>query len=186
MKNNKSQRGSLSLEASIAVTIFIFFMLFLYSFFIVFEARNEMAHVLLSTTNSMALDTLQSEKLDGSDDLTSIIYEIYSYVSEEDEGFVEDSNWGKVDVKASESSTFKELIKERVVAYLAGGSETEANAILERYHIMGGLDGLDFSNSYISSGNLHISVKYTIEYEYNMFDLGKLEMEQSACSKLWK
>jgi len=186
MRKYNSQRGSLSLEASIAVTSFMFFMLFLYSFFVVFEARNEIAHVLLSTTNSMSLDTLQSEELSGTEDLASIIYTVYSYISEEDKGFIEDSNWGAEDVNASESVVFRELIEERFIAYLAGGDEEEANAILERYHIVGGIDGLDFSESYISSGDLHISVAYTIEYEFNMFDLGKLEMKQSACSKLWK
>lgn len=190
MRKYKSQRGSMSLEASIAVTMFIFFMLFLYSFFVVFEARNEMAHVLLATTNSMSLDPLQTEKLDGTDDLSSIIYKVYSYISHEDNGFIDDTNWANGDVKASDISLeaiwFKHLIKERFVAYLAGGDEEEANAILERYHIEGGLDGLDFSGSYIDSGNLYISVKYTIEYEFNMFNLGKLDMEQSACSKLWK
>lgn len=190
MRKYKSQRGSMSLEASIAVTMFIFFMLFLYSFFVVFEARNEMAHVLLATTNSMSLDPLQTEKLDGTDDLSSIIYKVYSYISHEDNGFIDDTSWANGDVKASDISLeaiwFKHLIKERFVAYLAGGDEEEANAILERYHIEGGLDGLDFSGSYIDSGNLYISVKYTIEYEFNMFNLGKLDMEQSACSKLWK
>lgn len=186
----KTERGVLSLEASIAVTIFIFFMLFLYSFFIVFEARNEMAHVLLATTNSMSLDPLQTEKLDGTDDLSSIIYKVYSLISHEDNGFIDDTSWANEDVNAStislNSIRFKQLIKERFVAYLAGGDEEEANKILERYHIVNGLDGLDFSGSYIDSGNLYISVKYTIKYEFNMFNLGMLDMEQSACSKLWK
>lgn len=186
----KTERGVLSLEASIAVTIFIFFMLFLYSFFIVFEARNEMAHVLLATTNSMSLDPLQTEKLDGTDDLSSVIYKVYSLISHEDNGFIDDTSWANEDVNAStislNSIRFKQLIKERFVAYLAGGDEEEANKILERYHIVNGLDGLDFSGSYIDSGNLYISVKYTIKYEFNMFNLGMLDMEQSACSKLWK
>ena len=37
MERRSSEKGLLSLEASIAVTIFIFLMLFMYSFFVVFE-----------------------------------------------------------------------------------------------------------------------------------------------------
>ena len=145
-----------------------------------------MAHVLLSTTNSMSLDTLQSDKLGGTDDLSSIIYGIYSYASKDEKGFTDATNWAKVDVKACDSPEFTQIIRKRFIAYLADGDEDGADAILKRYHIVGGINGLDFSESYIASGNLHISVKYTLEYEFNMFNLGTMSFEQSACSKLWK
>lgn len=57
------EQGLLSLEASIVVTIFIFLVLFLQSFFVIFEARNEMAHVTLATCNSLALDVYENEQL---------------------------------------------------------------------------------------------------------------------------
>lgn len=215
MKKVKSEKGLLSLEACISVTIFMFFMLFLYSFFGIFEARNEMAHVLLSTANSMSLDTYENEKLQNSGNIASLISSVYNTANPSENGFTSSELWNEVkksDVEgtwngtiyatqtdpnssitdvdeygkqANISTMFTETIKERFVAYLAGGDLAEANNILEKYHIQGGIDGLDFSGSHIKSGKLYISVKYTIEYEFNVFDLGKLEMEQSVCSKLW-
>lgn len=215
MKKLKSEKALLSLEACISVTIFMFFMLFLYSFFGVFEARNEMAHVLLSTANSMSLDTYENEKLQNSGDISSLISGIYNNVNSSGNGFTSSNLWNEVkkeDVEgtwdgtiyatqtdpnsnvtaldeygkqANISTLFTETIKERFVAYLANGDINAANEILEKYHIQGGIDGLDFSGSHIKSGKLYISIRYTIEYEFNVFDLGKLEMEQSVCSKLW-
>lgn len=216
MSRITSEKGLLSLEASISVTIFIFYMLFLYSFFVVFEARNEIAHVLLATTDSMSLDVYENEKLGNSGSMASVLYQFYGYVEPNEEGFVSSEQWNKVlkdDVegvwngtiyamqttenpaiteeddygkKAQISSVFSDTLRERFVAYLSGGDEEEANDILERYHIVGGINGLDFSNSHIASGKIYVSVRYTIEYEYNLFGLGQLELEQSSCSKIWQ
>lgn len=237
MKKEKSEKGLLSLEASIVVTIFLFLMLFLYSFFIVFEARNEMAHVLLASTNSMALDPYGNEKLTNSGTLagplSDLLRSIYGLVISPDKGFVSFEMWNQiengtidptewngtivvsdsggsgvspggssgggfrgsgvgeneVDIygnRSASSSLLARVIKERMIAYLADGDEAEADKILKRYHIVNGLDGLDFSGSMISSGNLYVKVRYTLEYEFDFWNLGTIEMEQSACSKLWK
>lgn len=77
-KKKMHEKGLLSLEASIALVIFIFLMLFLFSFFRLFEARNRMAHVLLQTTNSLAFDPLENEKLQNSGDLTELIVGLYA------------------------------------------------------------------------------------------------------------
>lgn len=216
MKRVKSEKGLLSLEASICLTIFIFLMLYLYSFFVVFEARNEMAHVLLATNNSMTLDIYENDKMGNSGKISAILYEIYGNINPNEDGFVSTEQWNQIlssdvdgvwngtiyveqthadsDVteeddygkQAQISSVLTNVIKERFVAYLAGGDLGEANRILEKYHIVGGIDGLDFSGTHIKSGKLYLSIRYTIEYEFNMFGLGELEMEQSCCSKLWK
>ncbi len=215
MKSKNSESGLLSLEASISLTIFMFFMLFLYSFFIVFEARNEIAHVVLASTNSLALDTYENEAMGKSGTISQILSEIYHYGSPNESGFVDSNLWNEIKVwehegrwngtiyakqpddsnvtdvddygkSAAISATFDKAIKERFVAYLSGGSTSEADKILKRYHVVNGINGLDFSGSHISSGKIYLSVKYKLEYEYNAFGLGTLEMEQSACSKTWE
>lgn len=209
MKKKKNEKGLLSLEACIAVTIFIFFMLFLYSFFVVFEARNEMAHVLLSTTNSLSLDPYANEKLGNSGELSQLIYKLYNTTQSSNGGFTESDLWnevkkdeannkwdGSIYISAPQleegqeeryalSSELENAIEERFLAYLANGDRDDAEEILKRYHIVNGVEGLDFSASYISSGKIFVVVTYTLEYEYNMFGLDKIAMQHSACSKLW-
>ncbi len=210
----QSERGLLSLEACIAVVIFMFFMLFLYSFFSFFEARNEMAHVLLATANSLSLDTYETGKLEKSGNLSQLIYGAYKNFSPNN-GFVNKDLWNEVLTKDVDedtwdgsvyvsdsngeeleqddygrsgvySSTLGSTVRERFVAYLAGEDQAEAERLLKRYHIAGGLNGLDFSGTHIASGKLYITLTYKIELEFNAFGWGKMTMQQSVCSKLWK
>ncbi len=218
MKRLRSERGLLSLEASIAVTIFLFLMLFMYSYFIVFEARNEIAHVLLATTNSLSLDPYGSESVQDSGavgQFISLVYHISqdSYGRDEPgEGFVnmmpwtraltfgiDENTWdGSLYVPGeipeadeygnagAESELLGSVVKARFVAYLAGGDEAAADRILKRFHVVNGLDGLDFSGTHVASSKIYVNVRYTLEYEYKVFNLGTMSFEQSACSKLWE
>lgn len=191
MDKRKSEKGLLSLEASIVVTMFIFFVLFLYSFFIIFEARNEMAHVLLTTTNSLSLDAYETGKLKDTENLSALFYLIYEHNKKDDKGFTTTTKWHEAssgtdaDGNPVIATALEKAIKDRFIAYLADGDTTEANRILDMYNIVGGVDGLDFSASKVESGNLHVNLEYTLEYQFNMFGLGKMKFKQSACSKLW-
>lgn len=188
------EKGLLSLEACISVTIFMFLMLFLYSFFTLFEARNEIGHVILASTDSMATDAFANKNIGDGGNMGQAIYNLYGFITNSDNGFTDYrqwyDDWSKEDDNGDKSlsNTFSEVIKERFIAYLTSGNSTDANKILKKYKIKDGLEGLDFSGSYIDSskGDLYLKVKYTLEYDYNPFGLKGVEFEQSACSKLWK
>lgn len=190
MKKWKNKElGLLSLEASISLTIFIFLMLFMYSFFVVFEARNEMAHLVLSTANSMALDTYSSNTFEKSNSVAKFIYDIYDTVANDNSAFTDTREWyvtSEVEGTTVQNKDFLDVVEQRFLAYLTDGNLEKADEILKYYHVVGGKEGLDFTGSYVSGDNLYVRVTYTIEYEFNMFGLGTLKMEQSACSKLWK
>lgn len=211
----KSEEGLLSLEASIAVTIFIFLMLYLYSFFVVFETRNEMAHVLLATADSLSLDPYENGKIGKSGNLAQLLSAIYHSTQSEGNGFISAEQWtemkktevdsstwdgsiyvpssgeenlepDKYGKKGAASSTLDQAIRERFVAYLAGGDEAEAEKILKRYHIVGGLNGLDFAGSCIKGKDLYVMIRYEIEYEFHVFGSDTIEFQQSVCSRIWK
>lgn len=188
----KSEQGLLSLEASIAVTIFMFLMLFMYSFFVVFEVRNEMGHVLLATANSMAFDGYESNSLNGKDTVFSIFYGLYGDATNGNNDFTDHRKWYEnssvTDAYGNTtlSADFADVIKTRFIAYLAAGDDAKAEEILQRYHVVNGMNGLDFSGSYVDEGKLYLSVKYEIEYEFNVFNLGDTKFEHKVCSKIWK
>lgn len=188
----KNEQGLLSLEACIAVTIFIFLMLFIYSFFVVFEVRNEMGHVTLSTANSMSFDVYENSTLGGSGTVGQIFYNIYGQATNSQNDFSDFRKWYEnstetdADGNVALSTDFADVIKARFVAYLTSGESDKADEILKRYHVVDGVDGLDFSGSYVSGGKLYLSVKYEIEYEFNVFNLGNNKFEHTVCSKLWK
>lgn len=188
-----NERGLLSLEACIAVTIFIFLMLFMYSYFVVFEARNAVAHAMLATANSLSLDAYASNTLRNDEVMNAVFDSVYGQAANilndfndnrkwYDDSVVENGNGG-----TELSADFSDVIQKRFYAYLGGGDSGRAAAILDRYHIKDGKDGLDFSGSYVDSDDrLHLSVRYTIQYEFQVFHLNDLDMEQSVCSRLWK
>lgn len=177
--------GLLSLEASIVLTIFIFLMLFMYSFLVVFEARNEIAHVLLTTADSLALDSFASNK-PKEHTVESWLVSLYGSMDDSDGTYSTTTKWYDKKEYNKDADLVPNTIKTRFVAYLADGDEKEADRILKGLNIEGGLDSLDFSGSKISNGDLYITVRYKIDYEYKVFNLGSITFEQSCCSRLWK
>ena len=188
MKKYNNEKGLLSLEASISLTIFLFLMLFMYSFFVVFEARNHIGHAILAASDSLSLDAYENSALGDSDTLGEILYNVYGEHINNDNGFSDYRNWyNETNGNQGLSDIFLEVIKTRFVSYITGGDNERIDDILrKRYHIKDGIDGLDFSGYYISEQELCLSVKYTLEYEFNVFSLGEIEFQQSSCSRLWK
>lgn len=190
-KEKNGEKGLLSLEACIFVTIFLFLMLFLYSFFVVFETRNAIGHVVLATANSMSMDAYQNTTMSDSDTIMEILYRLYGYTTNDNSTFTDYREWysfseAEEGEEATLSADFPQVLEDRFVAFLTNGHPEDAEEILERYNIVGGLNGLDFSQSTVKDGKLYVSVSYTMEYEFKVFDVGEVEMTQSACSKIWE
>lgn len=192
MKRKKRESGLLSLEACIAVTIFIFLMLFMFSYFGVYEARNEMAHAVLATANSLGLDAYESDALTGADTIVSVLREFIGASGAGDSPYTDRRKWyNGANVTQDDGSTvlsgdFADVARTRFLAYLGGGDPAQAEKVLKRYNIRDGVDGLDFSGSHSDGEKVWLSVRYTIDYEFRVFHTTGLEMEQTACSKLWK
>lgn len=187
-KDGKGERGLLSLEACISVTIFIFLMLFMYSFFILFEARNIVAHATLSAANAVALDAYETSNQADYDTLGGMLTSLYKESIPANSDFVDNQDWYR-DATQEDASlrTGKErdAVKTRFLAYLGGGDTEKATKILKRLHIRGGADGLDFSKTRVEGKKLYVTVSYTIDLEYNIFAPKGLKMEHTACSKIW-
>lgn len=179
-KTWRSTSGLLSLEASIALTIFMYLMLLMFSFLVVFEARNEIAHVLLTTSDSLALDAFANES-PKENSVQDILFGLYGSSTNSEGTFTDSDKWYD-----REAKDMKETIEDRFVAYLAGSSPDEADRILRSLNVQKGLQGLDFSKSYVEGDKLYVNVTYTIEYEFQFFGFKSLEVSQSCCSKLWK
>lgn len=190
MKRKELDRecGLLTLEACIAVVIFIFLMLFMYSFFILFEARNMMAHATLSAADSVALDAYESCNETDRDTLAGLLSALYNERIPDESPFTDAQNWYADATREEENlrtGLEREVVKERFLAYLGGGDSARADDILKRLHIRKGSQGLDFSETHASGGKLYVSVRYTIDLEYNIFAPDGLEIEHTACSKIW-
>ena len=64
MNANEKLKGSITLETSIVLPIFIFIFLFIYGLFSVVSAQNQMTHALVQSSKSLSLDSYLTENVD--------------------------------------------------------------------------------------------------------------------------
>jgi len=187
MKNDPSsisKRGIVSLEACIFLTIFIFIVLLLTGFFQMFMAQNITAHVLLQTSNSLALDSYATSQLKEPGGLGELIsgFLVRFYGNEQQKPtFVTDEAW----YKGKGDRGFDSIIRTRFIGYLADGDDTEAHKYLNAVRVVGGLNGLDFSESKIENGNLYVTLKYDLEFAFRIGSLTVANVRQTAASRMW-
>ena len=192
-ERKNTQSGLLSLEACISVTVFIFLMLFLYSLFIVFEARNLVGHAVLAAANSLSLDAYSGGTDLQSGSAKAVFDQLYAApLNPYAAAFTDSGKWYEnatseaADGTTVLSADFQGAIESRVLAYLGAGDRQDAKSLLERFHIKDGAAGLDFSGSHMESDDLYLCVTYTIEYEFQVFNLKGVEMKQEVCSRRWQ
>ena len=180
--------GAVTLEACVSVIAFVLLMLMLSSLFVMFMAQNLTAHATLQSAQSLALEAYSINKLQKEDGKLGSLDQIFSdFVAglfgspENNPGFVSEER-----LESLEEADLAQAVKKRFVGYLAGGDETEADRLLLMLNVVEGLDGLDFSKSSVQDGVLYIVLNYKLEYDFNVWNLGTIDVEQKACSKLWK
>lgn len=188
-KKVNNDKGAITLEACVSVLSFLVLMLLLSSLFVFFMAQNTIAHTLLQTSDSLSIDYYAKEHIGtgGAGSVSEVVVSVMNFIgdlfgiAQDDPSFV-----GKDDLTAVSESELSSIIKTRFVGYLAGGNESEADKLLKKMNVVEGLAGLDFSLSHVEDGIIYINLKYKLEYDFNIWDLGIVEVNQKSCSKLWK
>lgn len=198
-EEQKSISGMLSLEACISVMFFLILMLLLAGFFRMFMAQNVTAHAALETAESLSLDAYAAEKIGngGIGSVGELINSLIPYNS--DENFSSYNDWfSEESDDPFESELSKELyggkpdesvesaVKTRFIAYVSGGNADEADHFLKRLNVKDGLQGMDFSGSRVENNTLYVRIKYKLKYDFHLGDLGEIQVDQEACSRLWK
>ena len=189
-----SDQGVITLEACVSVLSFLILMLFLSSLFVMFMAQNLTGHVVLQTSQSMAMDVYRTDSLIREEGkVVSIGAAMTEFItkmvgsSDEDPYFITDERWYQTkDGEDPDSAVVAEAVKKRFLGYISGGDETKADELLKSMNVVNGLDGLDFSGCKVESKNLYVFVKYELEYDFNLWNAKPLQVEQTSCSKLWK
>ncbi len=190
-RNNQS--GSIALEASIVLTLFIFFVLALYSFFKVFEVQGKITSTLLQCAQSLSLDPYNIDRTgasfdDKEDSVLDLLVDFGIDKCSAGEEYVTTSDaWYKDATDAKTNEALATAIEDRFFAYLTfDGTEED---LLNKYKVENGVDGLDFSESNIDSeGNLNITVKYKVNYIFDCptIDLPPFEFKHTTSVHLWR
>lgn len=72
----------------------------------------------------------------------------------------------------------QDVIKKRFVGYLTGGDEAAADEFLKNVKVVDGLDGLDFSESYVADDTLYIVLNYELEYDMNVWSMDPVNVRR--------
>lgn len=185
MSRYKRQQGSITVETSIVLPIFILLFLFIFGLFSIVGAQNQMTHALIQSTRSLSLDSYLTEHVDSVAEGGTIIWGDTSDMVldiirlDNDENFSSRTDW------YSASDENSEVVKRRFVGYLSGGDEGAAREKLEDMKIVGGLDGITFKTE-IDDETITVTMKYEMQYWFDFWGTGKIPMEQSIKSRLWK
>lgn len=187
-EKNNGERGAITLEACVSVTLFTIFMLFFVGLFSMFMAQQTIAHSLIQSTQSLAYETLSTAELEFEwgdkksglkKTLTTAITAIYDLAVDSNDYFSNDDTW------YNDADMVPIVAKDRFVAYLTNGDETAADEYLKGLRVVDGLEGLDFSQSKVEGGVLYTEISYQLEYMFTFGDIGIVDAKQKFCANLW-
>lgn len=205
MKKNKTENGSVTIEATLCVTLFVLFMLFLVTLFFMVSVQNNVSHAIVQTADSLSLEAYSINKLRTDIDsgvksiITDLSLKLFSS-SGENQYFSTDQRWFDSNqlledyVTDANSSTYdpsirkidlSSVIKDRFVGFFANGDKENADAYLTKMGVVDGLNGIDFSESIVEGDKLKIVANYQIKYFFNFGEISKVNISQSFYSKIW-
>lgn len=169
MKKNK---GALTIEASVVLTLFTFFVLFFLGFGRVYRAQSTVSHATLQAADAISTESFLRENLSADDAAKAL--------------FVAQHMQGGATVNANLFKSLREisipnLAKEKFTAAVADSSAS-ANDVLTGLGVKDGLDGVDFSLSRINSATDEVILKatYTVKLQFPFFGINEFEMSKSA------
>lgn len=178
-----SKKGSLTIEASIALTAFMFIVVTILSFSTVYKAQSIVSHATLQTSQSLAVESYYRETISksGSADLLSKLIKFAGFLgldggSEIDDGYAS---------LGDEGTDFYKIVK-NTFAYSVAEDITSADQLLKNVGIENGLDGIDFTYSSVSSGDIIINAQYEVKLPFSFFGERTVTLSKSAKTKAFK
>ena len=181
MKKNK---GSLVIEASIAMTAFLFMVLFFLNFAQVYQAQSFIAHEAFQTSQTLAVESFTREKVGGSGTLEAVTKVADFYAS------ITGSKGARGATDSYRSlgtvSDLNAIVREEFVNSYVTEPERQSDDLdtkLKRLGIKDGLAGLDFSGTTIKDSMIEIHVSYKVQLKFSFFGLREISLFKTACSK---
>lgn len=178
-----STQGTVILETSISLFMFIMVFLFLYGLFSLASAQNQMTHALIQSSKSLSLDPYLTEHVDSAAESKTFWTSLGSMILDfarisNDPHFASSSDWYNGTGEPS-------LAKDRFVGFLSGGDENAANEKLKKLGVVNGLNGVSFV-MVINGEDMKITMRYKIQFVFDGLGLGTIPMEHSVTTRLWK
>lgn len=171
----KNERGVLTVEASIVLCVFALFILFLFSFATIYRAENMVSHATLQAADAVALESYLRETAYETDEQKVL--------------FWANRLNGQDSISADSFESLRtadlEAITKEKFALAVGETAEQADRVLKNLGVDGGLDGIDFSESYVdlTTNDIIIRANYTMKMKFPVFGANQLTASKSAKAK---
>lgn len=168
----KRESGVLSVEASIVLTFFTLFVLFLFSFIKVYQAENMVSHATLQAADAVAIEcALRSNA--NTENMEDVLFSVKKLTGSDT---IDASSFEPID-----ESNLASILKTKFTSAVAQ-SDSQANEILEKYGVKNGLYGVNFAESYVDMGEDDIIVKatYTVKLKVSFFGANEIPLTKTA------
>lgn len=178
----KKSDGYLTVEATISLTIFLFFMMFIImNMGQIYRAQNYVTHGLLQSGKMLAINSFSYDDPAISEVIVDVVESVLHRVS-----VFWGANWFANDNIMKlywNVGGYHTAVKE-VFGYCAGASPDETNAALKRYGLANGIDSIDFD---VEKGDsdLLIKAEYEITLPFRFFGFEHVTMHQQVKCGLW-
>lgn len=174
----KREEGNLTIEATISLTTFLFFMMFLLNFGQVYQAHNYVTHGLMQTGKRIAFASYEYSKENTLIQLADFFRSLQLF---SDNSSVEDS------IRLSfKNNQYGEAVK-TAFPYCVGNGKDEVDAMLKQYGLPGGLNDLNFNDTnVVGDRDICLKVSYTVQFPFPFFSITSMKMEQQFLCRLWK
>lgn len=183
---SKSSKGAISLEACIAVPLFIFIMMFFNGIMLMFFGEHMISHALIQSAESLSLDPFATQRVGSTSfaEAESIATFLYGAIVDADPYFASTDKWYE-----NNDDTMREAVKKRFIGYLGGDEsqnpETKADTFLKFFGVQNGLDGMDFSATQLDGNKLTIVVKYRQNYIFDFQGTVGNDLTKTFSVYLW-
>lgn len=171
----KREQGLLTVEASMVLTFFTMFVLFLFGFARIYSAQGLVSHAVIQTADAVALESyLRETAFEG--DAEDVLH-LTSKLTESDSLSVDS-------FESLRTADVPKISKEKFITAI-GKTEEEADAKLIGMGIKDGIAGIDFSECKmdLSKDDVIIAVSYTIKLQFPVFNKEEIQVTKTAKAK---
>ena len=169
--DNHGSKGYLTVEATLSLTIFLFFMMFIMNMGQIYQTQNFVTHGIMQTGKNLAFNSYSYEQVSVVAELSYLVQALSL------EGTGENVSVGH----RWKDKNYKEVAKETYACIFE-----DLDNELKKMQIKKGIEGIDFSGTTVKDNNLILNVTYDIELPFAFFNFNKVTMHQKVVCGLWK
>lgn len=175
-KKLKSEKGSVTIEASICLTIFVFFIMSFLSFGQIFSVQNKIDHAVNETAKNASVDSFWRKKFNGTQ-LQQNLQDIQALIKNFDSNYSTSTKYTTYS-QLNDEDKLTDEIESQFVYFLSGGDK---NADLDKLMKKNNISSLEFKDVSLDDGVLSISLEYTVKPQFAFLDR---EVKMQKCVKM--